>query len=47
MPQDIMVEQKLFEVQAQNKVHMTLWSIHVCVCVHAEYTISDDITATI
>lgn len=32
MPKDIMVEQKLFEVQAQNKERMTFWS--TCICVH-------------
>lgn len=50
MPQDIMVEQKLFEVQAQAQTKST-WHyeacVRVCVCVFAEHTISDGITATI
>lgn len=31
MTKDIMVEQKLCEVQAQNKEHMTFWKTHICV----------------
>lgn len=32
MPKDIMAEQKLREMQAQNKEHMIFWS--TCICVH-------------
>lgn len=46
MPQDILVEQKLFEVQAQTK-STRHYEACVCVCVFTEHTISDGITATI